>query len=174
LHNNKTKKRIIRKKQNLGREKTVTIYFYSARENPYGCFSNFSPHGIELDGQWWPTTEHYFQAQKFAGTPFTEKVRLAHSPKQAAEIGRDRNLPLRRDWERVKDDVMLRAVLCKFETHEDIRQILLDTGDEDIVENTSYDYYWGCGTNGDGKNMLGKILVEVRTILRERINQPTS
>jgi N-glycosidase YbiA len=152
----------------------VTIYFYSARENPYGCFSNFSPHSIELDGQWWPTTEHYFQAQKFAGTPYTENVRLAHSPKQAAEIGRDRKLPLRRDWERVKDDVMRRAVLCKFETYEAIRQILLDTGDEDIVENTSHDYYWGCGTGGSGKNMLGQILVEVRAILRARINQPTS
>lgn len=146
----------------------MTIYFYSARENPYGCFSNFSPHGVELDGQWWPTVEHYFQAQKFAGTSFTEKVRMASSPKQAAEIGRDRKLPLRPDWEQVKDDVMRRAVLRKFETHAAIRQILLDTGDEEIVENTSYDYYWGCGTNGDGKNMLGQILMEVRTLLREK------
>ncbi|HKC73877.1 MAG TPA: NADAR family protein, partial [Chloroflexota bacterium] len=43
----------------------MTIYFYSTREKPYGCFSNFSPHGFELDGVWWPTSEHYFQAQKF-------------------------------------------------------------------------------------------------------------
>lgn len=43
----------------------MTIYFYSAREKPYGCFSNFSRHGFELDGQWWITSEHYFQAQKF-------------------------------------------------------------------------------------------------------------
>jgi hypothetical protein len=28
----------------------MPIYFYSAREKPYGCFSNFSPHGFELDG----------------------------------------------------------------------------------------------------------------------------
>jgi ribA/ribD-fused uncharacterized protein len=146
----------------------VTIYFYSARENPYGCFSNFSPHGIELDGKWWPTTEHYFQAQKFAGTSFAAKIRRTSSPKQAAEIGRDRKLPLRRDWEKVKDNVMRRAVLRKFETHADIRQILLDTDDEDIVENTSYDYYWGCGKNGDGKNMLGRILMEVRTILQKK------
>ncbi len=152
----------------------MTIYFYSARENPYGCFSNFSPHGVELDGQWWPTTEHYFQAQKFAGTPYTENVRLASSAKQAAEIGRDRKLPLRPDWEQVKDDVMRRAVLHKFETHASIRQILLDTGDDPIIENAPHDYYWGCGKDRSGKNMLGQILVEVRTILRERINQPAN
>jgi ribA/ribD-fused uncharacterized protein len=146
----------------------MTIYFYSTREAPYGCFSNFSSHGIEMDGQWWPTTEHYFQAQKFAGTPYTEKVRLAASPKEAAEIGRDRRLPLRPDWDRVKDDVMRRAVLRKFETHTQLREILLATGEEDIVENTKHDYYWGCGQGGNGKNMLGQILVEVRAILREQ------
>src|SRR5690242_18687848 len=133
----------------------MTIYFYSTRENPYGCFSNFSPHGVELDGRWWPTTEHYFQAQKFVGRPYTENVRLASSPKQAAEIGRDRQLPLRPDWEQVKDDVMRRAVLRKFETHASLRQILLDTGDEAIVENAPGDYYWGCGKEGNGKNRLG-------------------
>jgi ribA/ribD-fused uncharacterized protein len=152
----------------------MTIYFYSTREAPYGCFSNFSSHGIEMDGQWWPTTEHYFQAQKFAGTPYTEKVRLATSPKQAAEIGRDRRLPLRPDWERVKDDVMRRAVLRKFETHAQIREILLATGEEDIVENTKHDYYWGCGQDGSGKNMLGQILVEVRAILREQVDNMNS
>ena len=46
----------------------MTIYFYGADEVPYGCFSNFSDHGFDLDGVWWPTSEHYFQAQKFAGT----------------------------------------------------------------------------------------------------------
>ena len=44
----------------------MAIEFYSTR-GPYGAFSNFSPHGFELDGHWWPTSEHYFQAQKFAG-----------------------------------------------------------------------------------------------------------
>ena len=76
----------------------MTIYFYRVNE-PYGCFSNFSPHGFRLDGKWWPTSEHYFQAQKFAGTPYEEKVRLAKSPMEAANTGRDRRLPLRDDWE---------------------------------------------------------------------------
>ena len=144
----------------------MTIYFYSTREKPYGCFSNFSPHGFELDGVWWPTSEHYFQAQKFSGTPYVERVRSAPTPMKAAEMGRDRRLPLRPDWEQVKDDVMRQAVRRKFETHADIREILLSTGNDRIVENAPRDYYWGCGADGSGQNKLGRILMEVRDALR--------
>lgn len=143
----------------------MPIYFYSARD-AHGCFSNFSAHGVELKGRWWPTSEHYFQAQKFAGTPHEEAIRLAKTPKQAAEMGRDRSRPLRPDWEQVKDDVMREAVRQKFLTHADIRKVLLETGDEEIVENAPGDRYWGIGKDGTGKNMLGKILMEVRAELR--------
>ncbi|MBD1920772.1 NADAR family protein [Microcoleus sp. FACHB-831] len=146
-------------------EESPTVYFYSVREK-YGCFSNFSPHGFELDGCYWPTSEHYFQAQKFVGTPHADQIRLVKKPKVAANMGRDRSLPLRSDWEQVKDDIMRKAVLRKFETHKDIREELLSTGDAEIVENSPSDRYWGCGADGSGKNMLGKILMEVREILR--------
>ena len=146
----------------------MPILFYSTRDPRYGCFSNFSPHPFELDGRLWPTSEHYFQAQKFAGTEHEEAVRLAASPMIAARMGRSRHRPLRRDWDRVKDDVMRRGVLRKFETHADIRAILLATGDEPIVENAPRDYYWGCGSDGSGKNRLGQILMEVRGTLRQR------
>lgn len=144
----------------------MPIYFYSTRE-AYGCFSNFSPHGVQLKGVWWPTTEHYFQAQKFVGASDEEAIRLAKSPKQAAEMGRDRKRPLRPDWEQVKDNVMREAVRQKFLTHKDIQQTLLNTGDEEIVENAPGDYYWGVGADGSGKNMLGKILMEVRAELQQ-------
>ena len=144
----------------------MTIYFYGTRTQ-YGCFSNFSRHGFELDGVWWPTSEHYFQAQKFAGTPHADQIREVKTPKDAARMGRDRSRPLRSDWERVKDDIMRKAVLHKFETHADIREVLLSTGDAPIVENAPGDYYWGCGADGSGKNMLGQILMEVREILRD-------
>lgn len=146
----------------------MTIYFYSPHETPYGAFSNFSQHSFELDGVYYKTSEHYFQAMKFKGSPKDmDDVRRASTPKQAAEIGRDRKRPLRRDWESVKDDVMRRAVLRKFEVHADLRELLLATGDEEIVENAPGDRYWGCGADGTGKNMLGKILMETRTKLRE-------
>lgn len=146
----------------------MTIYFYSTREN-YGCFSNFSSHSFELDGVYWPTSEHYFQAQKFVGTPHADQIREVKTPKDAARMGRDRQRPLRSDWEQVKDDIMRKAVLCKFTTHQDIREVLLATGDELIVENSPMDYYWGCGKDGSGKNKLGLILMEVREILRHEL-----
>lgn len=144
--------------------KANPILFYSTKDH-YGCFSNFSPHWIALDGHSWPTTEHYFQAQKFVGTPHEEAIRRAATPKQAAQMGRDRKRPLRADWEEVKDDIMRRAVQAKFEQHEEIRQILLNTGDAEIIENAPGDYYWGCGSRGTGKNRLGIILMEVRAEL---------
>ena len=147
----------------------MVIYFYIVKEEPYVCFSNFSPHGFDLDGAWWPTIEHYFQAQKFAGTEHVDEIRKARSPMIAARMGRGRNRPLRSDWNEVKDDIMRLAVLRKFQSHDDIRAVLLSTGDELLVEKTTEDHYWGCGTRGDGQNKLGQILMDVRRRLRSEV-----
>ena len=148
----------------------MTVYFYRQGEVPYGCFSNFSHHAFDLDDHRWKTSEHYFQAQKFAETQFYDKVKAAETPAKAASIGRDRKLPLRVDWEEVKDDVMRRALYAKFTTHADLKEILLSTKNDQIVEKTTTDYYWGCGTNGTGKNMLGILLMELREKLRAETN----
>ena len=81
-------------------------------------------------------------------------------------MGRDRSLPLRTDWNQVKDAVMRKAVIQKFRTHANIREILLATEDEVLVEDSPIDYYWGCGKDGSGQNKLGQILMEVRAFLR--------
>lgn len=143
----------------------MAIYFYRVNDE-YGCFSNFSKHGFELDGKYWMTSEHYFQAKKFIGNKYEEEVRMSSTPMEAANMGRDRSKPLRKDWEEVKDDIMRKAVLEKFKENNDAKKILLSTGDEEIIEKTTKDYYWGCGEDGTGKNMLGKILMETRDILR--------
>ena len=143
----------------------MTIRFYRV-DAPYGCFSNFSRHPIVLDGLEWPTSEHYFQAQKFAGTPHAEAVRRAKTPRLAAELGRERHRPLRADWEQVKDDAMRTAVRAKFSQHAELREILLGTGDRELIEHTTNDSYWGDGGDGSGGNMLGRILMEVRAELR--------
>ena len=65
----------------------IKFYHQSAS---YGYFSNFAHYPIKLRGKTWPTTEHYFQAQKFAGTQHEELIRKAKSPMAAARMGRDR------------------------------------------------------------------------------------
>lgn len=139
----------------------MAIHFYRVNDE-YGCFSNFAKYEFELEGKRWRTSEHYFQAKKYEGTEYEELVRLLDTPMKAAEMGRDRMLPLRKDWEQVKDDIMRQAVYAKFSQNQVIKEILINTGEEFLIEQTTNDYYWGCGMCGTGKNMLGKILMEVR------------
>jgi hypothetical protein len=144
---------------------TEVIEFYAVGD-AYGEFSNFSRHAVHIRGKRWPTSEHYFQAQKFAGTPLEEQVRQAKKPAIAAEMGRDRKKPLRRDWEAVKEQVMLTALRAKFSQHEELRALLLGTGEARLVEHTDRDSYWGDGGDGSGKNRLGALLMQVRAELR--------
>ncbi len=145
----------------------MTIYFYSTKD-AYGEFSNFIAYPFELKGKTWRTVEHYFQAQKFAGTEHEEELRETPSPMVVARKGRSRKRPLRTDWEEVKDQIMREAVYAKFEQHAELEEMLLNTGDNEIVEQTTRDYYWGCGSEGTGKNMLGIILMETRERLLSR------
>lgn len=141
------------------------ILFYHVNR-PYGFLSNFASYSIVIKEKIWPTSEHYFQAQKFRGTKYEEDVRGACNPKDAAQVGRQYQLPLREDWELVKDDIMREALWAKFTQHPELREKLLATGTTPLVEHTQNDSYWGDGGDGSGKNMLGIILMEVRTKLK--------
>ncbi|HWG46673.1 MAG TPA: NADAR family protein [Gemmataceae bacterium] len=148
-------------------QKVQEIRFYSTSDE-HGCFSNFAAARFTLGGRTWHTSEHYFQAQKFAGTPREEEIRQARSPAIAARMGRSRKHRLRRDWEKVKDAIMREAVLAKFSQNEEHRIILLNTGDAVLIEHTERDSYWGDGGDGSGRNRLGEILMGVREELRHR------
>eukprot|EP01059_Diplonema_ambulator_P003742 TRINITY_DN13451_c0_g1_i1.p1 TRINITY_DN13451_c0_g1~~TRINITY_DN13451_c0_g1_i1.p1 ORF type:complete len:186 (+),score=42.78 TRINITY_DN13451_c0_g1_i1:40-558(+) len=148
------------------------LWFYSTR-GVHGCFSNFSSHPVVIDGRRYATTEHYFQAMKFVGSPVDmEAVADAPSPKLAAQMGRDRKRPLRKDWELVKDDVMRTALEAKFSQHASCRETLLGTQGLFLVEHTANDKYWADGGDQEwdlstperniGRNMLGILLTELR------------
>ena len=143
------------------------ILFYRVSE-PCGEFSNFSPHSFALKGKHWPTSEHYFQAQKFAGSEHEEVVRLAKSPMVAARMGRSRQRPLRSDWEQVKDNVMREALQAKFSQHPKLAALLLATGNAELVEHTRNDNYWADGGDGSGKNRLGQLLMELRAQIKDQ------
>jgi ribA/ribD-fused uncharacterized protein len=138
------------------------IKFYSTGDE-YGCFSNFAAYPIRLGGATWPTTEHYFQAQKFPSDPEHQAaIRTTTSPMIAARMGRDRKKKLRDDWESVKDRIMADALRAKFTQHAELREILLNTGDAVLVEHTKNDSYWADGGDGSGRNMLGILLMRLR------------
>lgn len=99
-----------------------------------------------------------------------EAIRMAPSAKVASELGRSRRTPIRPTWDDEKVSMMKEAVLKKFQTHENIRELLLSTGGESLIENAPSDYFWGCGKDGTGLNWLGKILEETRELLIHTIS----
>ena len=144
------------------------IEFYSTKGD-YGYFSSFwfnAP--FRLKNQNWRTREHYFQAQKFVGTKYESEIRNIKSPMECAKAGRDRSKPLRKDWESVKYSIMLEAIVAQCEQNPSFKKLLLETGDAKLVEHTSNDDIWGDGGNGKGKNLLGKALMEARSIMVAR------
>ncbi|WP_395733563.1 NADAR family protein [Prosthecobacter sp.] len=142
-----------------------SIRFYSTGD-AFGEFSNFAAYPVKIGKKTWPTSEHYFQAQKFQDAGHAEKIRKAGTPMMAARLGRDRKAPLRKDWEAVKIGVMRLALLAKFTQHAELKVLLLSTGERRLIESTPNDDYWGDGGDGSGKNMLGRLLIELRTQLR--------
>jgi len=140
------------------------IYFFS-RDDKYYQFSNFSGFGFTLDSVRWKTMEHYFQAMKFINTPQYEKIVNAGSPKQAKDLGQSRNTPIRKDWEDVKENIMLTGLREKFKNNE-LKELLIKTGKKKLIENSPYDKYWGIGKDGKGKNRLGELLMKLREELK--------
>ena len=144
------------------------IKFYKVNDE-YGFMSNFAPYLFSDGSRIWPTSEHYFQAQKFLVPQIQEKIRQIASPMDAALEGRNRQNPLRSDWEEVKDEVMLQALRMKFSQNPEIVRELLATGDANIIEHTRNDAYWADGGDGTGKNKLGLLLMQVREELKNSI-----
>ena len=142
------------------------IYF--SRYDKGSFLATCSDHGFELEDQYWPSAEHYFQAHKFNDAAYAEKIRTAASPNLAKKLGRKQRKKLRKDWPQIKQTIMTRGIYRKFISNSALAQELLATGDQSIVESSNYDYYWGCGRDRRGHNHLGKILMRVRDKIKEQ------
>lgn len=145
----------------------MTISFFS-QSPTYREFSNFAPFAIDLDDAHWRTVEHYYQAQKFTDPNIQRMIRKAEKPPIAKSLAHKYRDAIRPDWDAVKDEVMDRAVRRKFESHQELRALLLATGEEDIAETAPTDYYWGVGRDGTGQNKLGRIIERIRAELRQQ------
>lgn len=107
-------------------------------------------------------TEAAFQAMKDVSKA---KEFCWLGPGEAKRKGRRVNL--RTDWESVKDDVMRTVLRCKFTQNPELADMLIATGNAELIEdNTWNDRYWGV-CNGKGKNRLGQLLMELRTELTQ-------
>lgn len=127
----------------------------------YFFLSNFYPSDVEYGGFVYKNNEAAFQSQK---DPSRQLEFTLLNPSEAKRLGR--RVTLRKDWEEIKVKTMKDIVREKFNQNPVIREKLLATGDEILVEgNTWNDRCWGV-CNGVGKNLLGKILMDVRKELK--------
>jgi len=136
----------------------------------YQFLSNSAPAPVSLEGVEYPTVEHAYQAAKTLDPGERQTIRSAATPGLARKLSR--NLTRRPDWEEVKVEVMKGLVWQKFHGHPDLRQLLLATGEAELVEgNTWHDNFWGkchcsrCAA-APGENWLGRLLMKVRDRLR--------
>jgi ribA/ribD-fused uncharacterized protein len=134
----------------------------------YRWLSNFWSSPITFGGLTWPTVEHAFQACKTTDHSEQQEVLNQSTPGKAKRQGR--KVTLRSDWSEIRVECMRVLLLLKFTQNADLRKKLKATGDEELIEgNTWHDKFWGmcycpkCG--GKGENMLGKLLMEVRSKL---------
>ena len=140
------------------------IYFY-VKNMPYYEFTNFYPISFQLDGYWWNSSEHYFQANKFIyESTLYFAIMNCYTARQAFEIARNNDQFKRCDWELVKEQLMFKALITKFNDI-NLRNLLRNTGSATLIETSSTDYYWGSGATGNGQNRLGYLLMQIRTLI---------
>lgn len=145
------------------------VRFYR-KTTKYYQFSNFFISPFEIDGKTYSTNEHFFQASKFIypgskELEYAEFIRNLKTPLEAFRAGKCRKHKFNSNWDKDKDDVMRRGVMAKFSSHLELKQLLLQTGNKKLIEDSPYDQYWGSSKTKPGKNMLGKILEETRETL---------
>jgi ribA/ribD-fused uncharacterized protein len=167
----------------------MTIRFYGLKSE-HGFLSNFYPYIFKVDDRPVLSVEHSYQAAK--ATTVEDQELIFGAPTAAAAKDWGQKIKVRADWDQIvgtpelhakfqdewgfvvqlaKDFFMFKAVTAKFQVPE-LRQKLLATGDEPLVEASPTDYYWGAGKIGTGQNKLGRMLMLIRA--RERYLNTTT
>jgi len=125
----------------------------------YRFLSNFWPAVVVFEGITYPTTEHAYQAAKTLDQDDRLIISLMATPGQAKRAGR--KIVIRDDWNDIKVDVMRSLLEQKF-NYPELKQQLLATGTQRLVEgNTWGDVFWGV-CRGKGENILGNLLMVIR------------
>jgi len=156
------------------------IMFFARDRADFPFLSNFYTCEIEIDGQLWPHTEAYYQSQKSENPRYHKRILEKEKPSWSKHIGdsrighpklhkrswfRKHPEDLRLDWNERKVDVMKIALQAKFTQNKELQQALLNTYPAELIEDSKRDTFWGCGKDGSGNNMLGKLLMEQRASL---------
>lgn len=145
------------------------IEFYSRSETPYGKFSNLTMCAICIDDVWYDSVEHAYQSKKCASPLVRDWLLQAPCPDLVATTAHAL-LPwhINKKWSQIKYRWMYLCVFAKFSTYTNLKDLLLGTKDTELVEagktDNEVNRTWG-RVNGKGRNLLGRILMKVRSQL---------
>ena len=163
------------------------ILYFGRDRDQFSFLSHFHLSPIVIDGENWPTVEHYYQAQKSADPQYKAAIRAAAHPGLAKRLAASPSAPRRisqnswfrkhgelprSDWYDVKLDIMRRGDHAKFTQNADLAVLLLATADAELIEDSPADAFWGVGPDGVGLNWAGRVLMEVRARLRSHSALP--
>lgn len=125
----------------------------------YRWLSNFHLCSILYNGLVYPSSENAYQAAKCKNED-DKLLFVGISPRDARKLGQQ--IEMRSDWDIIKLSVMRAITDIKFNDHFDLKQLLLNTRDKELIEGNNWnDTYWGI-CKGIGNNHLGKILMAKR------------
>lgn len=122
----------------------------------------------KINGISYPTIEHFYQAMKFSNKKMQKQI-ADHPLKGLKKFVYANKARIRSDWEYLRGRYMWVGLNYKFsDWNPNLKRQLLETGDINLVEyNTWNDTYWGVQIDtGEGSNMLGRILMAIRSKLR--------
>ncbi|WP_371801801.1 NADAR family protein [Candidatus Lokiarchaeum ossiferum] len=149
-------------------DKRHTIFFYRA-SGKYGFLSNLYKAEIFFDGRNFPTSEHAYQFGKFLEPETAEWVMKAPKPHLVAIVSHGLFAwDIVPKWNLLKVKRMEEVIQAKFLQHPKLAKKLFQTGNAELIEKSKMDNFWGNGKKGNGKNMLGKLLMKIREEIKLR------
>ena len=138
-------------------------YFSGARDPVDGYLSNFYQHNQTHDHIVYPSNEHWYQASKTLDPERRAWIWESSTSGIAKKRGNHKSVVLRPDWETYKFEAMMTGLRQKFPKGSVLAERLLATGDDYLVEYTRWnDRIWGVGTDKQGQNWLGRLLMRRR------------
>ena len=140
------------------------ITFFKKKDE-HEWMSNFAQIGLEIDGKTYPTAEHAFQAAKFTehAPEYAEEIRQAATPASAKAKGKSRKHKINSQWDQTRVETMRRILRAKIAANPELADRLRATGNEELGEANPFDYFWGLGKSGKGKNWMGRLWMELRS-----------
>ena len=147
-------------------EENVNDIFFS-RHDAHELLGSASSHPFTLDNKQWPTAEHYYQAMLFDNSKIQDQILALPDAKSVQTFSKWRFFQKKKGWKKLRQVLMTRAIYTKCKTYPEVAEKLLATADNKLVENSAYDYFWGCGRDRRAENTYGKVMMNVREKLKQ-------